>query len=406
MKRVSLLSAALALILLPMPVVVSAQDGGVDTTGANTRAAKRAREAKTQGATKATPMFPNATRVEPAPKGSRELARQVDALFKLQEAKENDEAIAKADAVLADAKANAFDKSTAGYIAGYAWLDKDPNDTANVIRYLQGAIDNNGLSNNTHYQMMLQLAQLKGDAGQHAEELALVDRYLTESGSEEPTAYAMKANVLFELERFDESAKVFEDQLAKKPNDKKAMLNLASTYAQAGNDAKAGDVFDRMRKAGLMTESKDYEMAYRLLAQLDGREKEALAVINEGLEKGILTPGYDVYAFQGQVYYEAGEVAKAVASWSKAAPLSKDGEMYLNVGKLMADEDRWADAKAAAESARSKGVKKTGEVWQVISRAESGMGNKAAAVAAARESAKFPETKAWADAEIRQSSGK
>ena len=155
-----------------------------------------------------------------------------------------------------------------------------------------------------------------------------------------------------------------------------------------------------------MTESKDYEMAYRLLAQLDGREKEALAVINEGLEKGILTPGYDVYAFQGQVYYEADDVAKAVASWSKAAPLAKDGEMYLNVGKLLADEERWADAKAAAESARSKGVKKTGEVWQVVSRAESGLGNKAAALAAARESAKFPETKAWADAEIRQSSGK
>jgi tetratricopeptide (TPR) repeat protein len=199
---------------------------------------------------------------------------------------------------------------------------------------------------------------------------------------------------------------VFEDQLLKKPDDKRTLLNLANIYLQQGNDAKAGEVFDRMRKAGLMTESKDYETAYRLMAQIEGREKEALAIIQEGIDKGILVPGYDTYAYQGQVYYQADQFDKAIEAWGKAAPLAKDGEMYLNVGKLQADEERWAQAKAAALGAKEKGVKKMGEVWQVLGRAEDGLGNKTAAVAAYKESAKYPETKAWAEAELRRASGK
>jgi uncharacterized protein HemY len=194
--------------------------------------------------------------------------------------------------------------------------------------------------------------------------------------------------------------------LVKQPKDKKLLLNLASIYQQSGKDAKAGEVFDRMRKQGLMTESKDYEAAYRLLANIDGRENEALAIINEGLEKGILTPGYDVYAFQGQAYYAADQIPKAIEAWSKGAPLSKNGEMYLNLGKLQADQEHWAEAKAAAKSALEKGVKKTGEAWQVIGRSEAALGNKAAATAAYRESAKYPETKKWADSVLRQGSGK
>ena len=409
MKKSLLMSAALAWVLLPMPVAtVQAQTeaGGVAAPKANTRAAKRARESKEQGASKAVPLFPKATRVEVKPSGAPALAKQLSALFELQDKNNNDEAIAKADAILADPRATAFDKSSAGYIAGYAWLAKDTANYSNASKYIQGAINDNGLSNNTHYQMMLQLAQMLTSDDKHAEALTYVDRYLSETGSDDPKAYVLKANVLYQLKRYEASAKVLEDVLVKKPNDKKILLNLASIYQQSGNDAKAGQVFDRMRSAGLLTESKDYETAYRQLANIDGREQEALAIIDEGVRKGILTPGYDVYAFQGQVYYSAGQIPKAIEAWSKGAPLSKDGEMYLNLGKLQADADHWAEAKAAAKNAMVKGVKKTGDAWQVLARSEAGLGNKPAAQAAYREAAKYPETKKWAEAALRQASGK
>lgn len=442
MKKSLLLSAALAAILMPMPVVhAQMETGGVDNAPANTRAAKRAREQKQQGATKAIPLFPKATREEPKPTGSQALNKQLTALFKLQEANDNDAAIAKADEILADSRANAFDKSTAAYIAGYAWLEKETNNYENARRYIDRALTENGLTNNTHYQMMLQQAQMLTSDDKHAESLVLVDRYIAETNSEDPKAYTLKANVLYQLKRHgesteaikkalannpkpddnlikmlvanyvemdkpDEAAKVIEDMLSKKPDDKGLMLNLASVYQQAGNDAKAGATFDRMRKAGMLTETRDYETAYRLLANLEGREQEALSIINEGLEKGLLTPGYDLYAFQGQVYYAADQTAKAIEAWGKAAPLGKDGEMYLNLAKLQAGEEQWAAAKASAQSALGKGVKKKGDAWLVVARSEFGLGNKNAVLAAYREAAKYPETKQAAEAALRTAAGK
>ena len=194
--------------------------------------------------------------------------------------------------------------------------------------------------------------------------------------------------------------------LAKKPNDKTVMMNLASVYQQSNNDAKTAEIFERMHKAGLFTESKDYEMAFRLLANIEGHDKDAMALIDEGLQKGILKPSYEMYAFQGRSYYEAEQSAKAIEAWSKAAPLAKDGEMYLNLGKLQAQNEKWAEAKVSAKSALDKGVKKQGEAWQVLASSEQGLGNKAAAKAAMQQAAKFPETKKWAESALRQPSAK
>lgn len=199
---------------------------------------------------------------------------------------------------------------------------------------------------------------------------------------------------------------MLEELVAKKPGDKALLQNLASAYQQAEQDAKAGEVMDRMRAQGLLTESKDYEAAYRLMANIQGREKDAIALINEGLQKGLLQPSHDVYAYIGNAYYNAEQIPQAIEAWNKAAPLGKDGETYLNVGKLQASEEKWNEAKAAAQQALAKGVRKPGDAWLVVARAEFGLGNKNAVLAAYREAAKYPETRAQAEKALRQAAGK
>jgi tetratricopeptide (TPR) repeat protein len=410
MKSSLMLSAALALLLPALPVVpahAQQETGGVESKRANTRAARKAAEAKQHAATNQAPVYPNATRQSPEQKGSPRVAKQMEALFKLQEADGNEDAIiAKADAILADPNANAFDKSSAAYLAGAAWQSKESDSFPNATKYYKLAVDTNGLHNNNHYRAMLQLAQMLESDGKHAEALAMVDRFLAETKSEDTSAYNVKTAILLGMDKPADAAATLEKLLAAKPGDKRLMMNLASVYLQSGQDAKAAAMFDKMRAAGLLTETKDYETAYRLLANIEGREKDALALIDEGLKKGVLQPNYDIYAFRGQVFYGQEKIPEAIAEWTKGAPLSKTGEMYLNLGKLQMGEEHWADAKAAAKSALAKGVKKPGDAWQVIGQSESELGNKSAAMAAYREAAKYPETKKWADASIKAAGGK
>lgn len=436
MKTSLLLSAALAAILLPMPMKVA--HAQVEQTQANTRAARRAKEAQ-QG--KQAPLFPQATREEPKQSGNSALAKALGQLFDLQKEGKNDEALVAADALLADPKATPYDRATAAYVAGYVWLNKDTQSYANAINYIQRAITENGLSNNTHYQTMLQLAQMQINEEKFVEGLASADRYLNETHSEDPKAYSLKANTLYQLKRYPESveavkkaiattpepdenlirlltadylemdkpleaAKVIEELLAKKPNDKALLQNLASVYQQSGDNAKAGQVFDRMRSGGMLTESKDYENAYRLLANIEGREKDALLIIEEGLKKGVLQPSFEVYSYQGNVYYNADQIPQAIDAWTKAAPLAKDGETYLNLAKLHISEEHWTDAKSTAQQALAKGVKKKGEAWLVVGRAEFGLGNKSAVLEAYKEAAKYPESKKAAEEALNRAAGK
>jgi tetratricopeptide (TPR) repeat protein len=161
-------------------------------------------------------------------------------------------------------------------------------------------------------------------------------------------------------------------------------------------------MFDKMRAAGLLTESKDYDTAFRLLANIDGREKDAMALIDEGLKKGILQPSYEMYAFQGRAYYEADDMPQAIEAWSKGAPLSKDGEMYLEPGQAAARRRQVGRGEEAVMQAKAKGVKRQGDIWQVLGACENGLGNKAASTAALKEAAKYPETQKWAEAALRQ----
>lgn len=438
MNKSLLLSAALAAVLLPAPLMVAhaqTQSGGVDAPKANTRAARKAQGA----ATKQEVLFPNSKRVEPPQTGDKSLVKQLDKMVALQGEQKADEAIAVADQVIADPKATAFDRGFANYVAANAWLDKDTASYTNAITYLNKAIGENSLSNNAQFQMMLQLSNMLKNEERYPESLAMVDRYLTESGSDNPKAFASKADTLYRMGRYADSldivkkalatgqgddsltkllvanyqelnrpgdaAKTLEDMLAKKPGDKQLMLALASSYQQADQDAKAGEVFDRMRAGGMLTESRDYESGYRLLANIPGREKDAVAFINEGLQKGILTPDYNVYSALGTIHYNADQIPQAIEAWSKAAPLAKDGEMYLNLGKLQVGEEKYADGKVSGQQALAKGVKKKGEAWLVVARAEFGLGNKPAVLAAYREAAKYPETKKQAETALRQAAG-
>lgn len=408
MKKSLLLSAVLAAVLVPLPVeTVSAQAGGVDAPQANTRAARKAREEKKSGATNVAQLYPKATRVAPKQAGEPKLSKQLGALFELQTKNDSeDQMIAKAEEILADARANAFDKSSAAYLAGGAWQSKQTKDYSNTIKYYKQALEFNGLHNNLHYQAMLQVAQMLDAENKHDEALTTVDRFLTETQSEDERAIAIKNQILLGMGKPELAVAFLEKQAAAKPTDKKLQMNLASLYQEAGQEAKALAILDRLRKDGMFTAGSDYDIAWRLLANSNDRQKEAVGMIEEGMQKGILTPGHDVYAYLGQTYYADGETDKAIAAWIKGAPLSKNGVSFLNLAKAQQDKERYAEAKAAAQQALAKGVTKPGEAWQVIAMSEVGSGNKAGAMAAYREAAKYPETKKWAESELRQASGK
>ena len=109
-------------------------------------------------------MFPNATREAPEGKVSSRLQRRMNAMI---EALNDDEDPAKAreiaEEILANERANAYEKSIAAQVAGSAAADMD--DLPASIAFLERAVAENGLDNESHYSAMQNLAvsQLNND---------------------------------------------------------------------------------------------------------------------------------------------------------------------------------------------------------------------------------------------------
>ena len=388
-----------------LSVLIATAIGGVVVTDAVAQTRTTDRSADRRGGkkdqAKAEALYPQATRAEPDIKASPKLGKQLQKMIDSYNDQKFPETLAAANEILGNSAANAYDKSLAAQLASQAAYNTDDNAAAK--KYLLQVLEFNGLDNNGHFQSMLMLGQLQIQDDQLAEGLATLDKYFAETKSTKPEELIIKGQALYQLERYQEAVPVIQHAIAgatepkdnwnqllmaalsesgqtgeavkqaealaaKNPADKKAQMNLASMYLQADQMDKAGAVMDKLFKGGQLTEEREYKQAYSIYANSDKKEAEVIAVINDGLQKGILKPDYQVYLAQAQAYYysEPPQVEKAIEAWQKAAPLSKDGETYLNLARVLHSEGRIPEAKTAAQQALAKGVKNQADAKKII----------------------------------------
>ncbi len=377
-----------------LSLFIAAALGGVVVADASAQSSRSGKKSE-----KAEVLYPDATRKEPDAKASSKASKKLQKLIDVYNTDDFAQTRTLADDLLATEGANAYDKALAAQLGAQAAYSLD--DTAAAKTYLQQTLDFDGLDNNGHYQSMLMLAQLQLGEDDYATGLATLDRYLAESKSTRPDDQALKGQALYQAERYQEAVPVLkhlvettpepkdswiqllmasyaetnqtadavalaERLAAKSPADKKAQLNLAAIYNQADQMDKAAAVLEKLRAAGQLGEEREYRQLYVTYANMDGREKDVISVINEGLQKGVLKPDYQTYLALAQSYYYSDQIPQAIENWQKAAPLSKDGETYLNLSRVLWQEGRTAEAKQAAQQALAKGVKKPEDARKII----------------------------------------
>jgi len=357
-------------LAIAAPVFAQQQAG---STSLREQRAKRMKElgkgtdTAKQGETQEQQLYPNATRVSPEAKAKGDNLKALQDLQAAYEKQDYAGVVAKADAIAAKSDANAYEKSFSYQLAGSS--ESSLGDEAKAGEYFKKAIDANGLENNSHYMAMYNLAIVQYGQKQYEQSLATLDRFLSETKSDKQDAQQLRAALLANLGRSNEAAKMYEDQLAKNPNDKKALMNAVATYQEAKQDDKANALLEDAYKKGMLTEPKELRALYVGYMNAE-RYKDAQRVMEEGETKGILKPGPELatdYMILGQNAYFKGSDSDAITFYKKAAPMAADGEAYLNMAKILRDQGKTADAKQAAQQALDKGVKKPAEAKEILS---------------------------------------
>lgn len=365
--------AVLTALSLSVAVPALAQDVGSTGSSMREQRAKRLKELGRDEDSKkaqeeAAPLFPNATRQSPEAKAKGKGLKDLQELQALYEKQDSAGVIAKAEQIASRGDASDYEKAFAYQLAGSAAADLD--DQAKAADYFKKAIDANGLENNSHFQVMYNLAVVLYGEQKYAEALTTLDRFLGETKADKPEYQSLRAGILGGMGRNAEAAKVFEDLIAKNPDDKRILMNAVSSYQQAEQYDKANSLLEAAYKRGQLTEAKELRALYVGYMNAE-RWKDAQAVIDDGMAKGVLTASpevaKDLMVLAQNAYYK-GSDNDAIALYRKAAPMAADGEAYLNLAKILRDQGKTADAKSAAQQALDKGIKRPEEARQIIGR--------------------------------------
>lgn len=433
MSRILLL---VVILLLMQPVVLSsarAQDEG--STGGDRRSRtellrdRSRHKAKDQkGANEPTKMFPDANREEPKLRLSSREQRDIQKLLELSQGEPEDQAKARemGNEMLANDKVKGYQRAFAHRVMADLALEAD--DIQVAIDHFQAAIDENALPNEAHYSTMLGLAQTQMNEGQTEQGLQVLDRMLAETRTTNPDYLILRANALYQLERYAEgieaakavidatpepkdnwirllvalyasneqplqAAEQLKSLIAKDPTDKSLRMNLAGMYQEANDFAAAAAVLEEMQAQGMLTEERDYRALYALYANMEGHEADVIRVIREGLDKGILPKESKTYIALAQSYYFSEQIPEAIEAYKQAAALASDGQPGVNLARIYANEGMYKEAKASAQEALSKGLDKPGYAWVVLGQAEHGLNNRPAMIAAMKKAAQYPETR-------------
>jgi tetratricopeptide (TPR) repeat protein len=363
--------------------------------------ATQARERKAAGSEQVEQKFPQATRKPPEQKVGSELQGKIEKLFKAYQDKDTAQALALADEVISNQKGSAYEHALAARIAGVTLINTD---NARAKAYLEQAIAFDGLNNNEHYESMNLVAQMDLVDKQYDKSLAMIERYLSETKSSDPDSLVIKGNDLYRLKRYpeaiaalksaidqapqpkqewlnllmasyfdagqpQEATRIAEGLIAAHPDDKALQLNLAASYMEAGQEDKATALLEKLRAGGGLSQPEDYRNLYAMYLN-HNKNKEGIAVIQEGLQKGVLKEDYETLNALAQAYWFSDQSAQAIAAFRKAAPLAPDGEVYLNLARALLNEGKTAEAKQAAQQALDKGIDKPGDAKKILSAAQ------------------------------------
>lgn len=367
---------ACALVLAVVAPFASAQDVGSPSPSMREQRAKRMQElgkGKAEQASKSEQekpaIYPNASRVSPEQaKSSGKMLKELQALQDAFEKQDMPAVIIKAEAIASNPSANAYEKSFAFSLAANAAADQD--DQAKAADYFRKAIDANGLDNDNHFTTMYNLAVIQYGMEKYSDALATLDRFLAESKSDKPEHQAFRAGLLANLGRNDEAAAAYKALIAKNPDDKRLLMNAVAALQGADKFDQANVLLADAYKRGMLTDAKELRALYVGYIN-ESRWNDAKAVMEAGTSKGILNQDAQLakdYMVLAQNAYAEDNIPLAVEMYTKAGPIAADGEAYLNLAKVLENSGKKADAKAAAQKALDKGIKKPEDAKRILSR--------------------------------------
>jgi tetratricopeptide (TPR) repeat protein len=156
-----------------------------------------------------------------------------------------------------------------------------------------------------------------------------------------------------QLKDYPSLATALERLIEVSPGKQQYWVQLAAVQKHLEREAKALATMQLAYEADLLGDDKELRQLARLLF-LRQQPYECAQVVEMGIDSGALEPDAEAYRLMSNCHIAARDNEKALEPLAKAGELASDGEMYMLLGQMYLQRERFAPAIEALGKALAK----------------------------------------------------
>lgn len=291
---------------------------------------------------------------------------------------------------LADASLSNFEQASVEQALGFLAAQRE--DYRAAIEHFSEAIRLDQLPNSTHFEMILQVAQLHNalrefdqaleqlefwfcvsteeaqkvaevwvlkaslhlQKNEYEEALVAIDQAIELADDPQESWYRVKLGVLLELERYEPAVDVLKTLISIDPDRKDYWMQLSGVYMELDDNAEAMAALRLAYRRGLLDRGSEYTQLAGLLQEMES-PRQAAEVMQEGLERGFIEANARNWEMTAGAWYQAREMQEALDAYEAAGELSDSGRIDFQRASIMTSEEQWDGVLSAATRALEKG---------------------------------------------------
>ncbi|MGB5629220.1 MAG: hypothetical protein WBM57_07620 [Woeseiaceae bacterium] len=330
------------------------------------------------------------TKTKQAQAVSKEVYERIQLAQDMVDEKDYDGALKLLNSLYNPDKLTEYEQANVLNYIGFVYYNKD--DMANAIRTYERMLAIPTLEPQMAKQTTYTMVQLQTMEEQYGKALTLLDRWFTMEANPAPEAYILKAQILYNLNRYAEMVKPIETAMEvarsrDKPvkEDWYGLLNfayfqqenyakvrdiqiillqnwpkarywksLAGAYTELGEDEKLIYAYDAAHTQGMLEKETEFVTMAQLYLQAEVPYKAA-TLLQEKMDAGVVAKSEKHYRLLSQAWMLSQEDEKAIPALQAAAALANDGELDLRLANTYLNVGRYGDCVTSANTALRKG---------------------------------------------------
>jgi tetratricopeptide (TPR) repeat protein len=336
---------------------------------------------------------------------SKRVSRYLAASLKLMQENKLDDAKALLEKIGGMKRLNPAERAKIQFFLGNVAIYK--GDMPAGAKHLSEALSLGGLDLATEQQVTFQLAGLYAQIGDFPKAMQTLDRWFAAATEPTPEAFYLKAVILIQMEKLEEAvaaaeqavnltpdpregwlslqahayflvkdypkmAATLERLIVRSPGKKTYWLLLSAAYFELDRDDEARSIVQLAYRQGLLDQDREIRALARLLLS-NGLPYEAAQVLERGMADEVVPAQKDTYELLTNAFLQAREGEEALEPLAKGAELAEDAQLYMLLGKVHLQGDRYQEAVTALKQGLAKAKpEQRGRVYLLIGMAQLG----------------------------------